>query len=77
MQAAHIRPVASQGPDSVRNGLALTGTLHWLFDRGLLAIGEDLGILVSPQGLPDDLGRLLLGRSSKLTHLDEAASRQG
>jgi len=59
VQAAHIRPVASQGPDSVRNGLALTGTLHWLFDRGLLAVGEDLGILVSPQGLPDDLGRLL------------------
>jgi len=59
VQAAHIRPVASHGPDSVRNGLALTGTLHWLFDRGLLAIGEDLGILVSPQGLPDDLGRLL------------------
>ncbi len=59
VQAAHIRPVASAGPDSVRNGLALTGTIHWLFDRGLLAIGDDLTILVSPQGLPDDLGRLL------------------
>jgi len=59
VQAAHIRPVASHGPDSVRNGLALTGTLHWLFDRGLLAVGQDLSILVSPQGLPDDLGRLL------------------
>lgn len=59
VQAAHIRPVASHGTDSVRNGLALTGTLHWLFDRGLLAVSEDLGILVSPQGLPDDLGRLL------------------
>lgn len=60
VQAAHIRPVASQGTDSVRNGLALTGTLHWLFDRGLLAVGENLSILVSPHGLPDDLGRLLL-----------------
>lgn len=59
VQAAHIRPVASQGTDSVRNGLALTGTLHWLFDRGLLAVSENLGILVSPHGLPDDLGRLL------------------
>lgn len=59
VQAAHIRPVAANGPDSVRNGLALTGTLHWLFDRGLLAVGEDHTILVSPQGLPDDLGRLL------------------
>jgi len=59
VQAAHIRPVTSNGPDSVRNGLALTGTLHWLFDRGLLAVGEDLSILVSPHGVPDDLSRLL------------------
>jgi putative restriction endonuclease len=59
VQAAHIRPVASNGPDSVRNGLALTGTLHWLFDRGLLAVGEDCSILLSPQGVPDDLSRLL------------------
>jgi len=59
VQAAHIRPVASNGPDSLRNGLALTGTLHWLFDRGLIAVGQDLGLLLSPQGLPDDLPRLL------------------
>lgn len=59
VQAAHIRPVASSGPDSLRNGLALTGTLHWLFDRGLLAVTEDFRVLVSPQGVPDDLSRLL------------------
>jgi len=59
VQAAHIRPVAANGPDSLRNGLALTGTLHWLFDRGLIAVGQDLGLLLSPQGLPDDLPRLL------------------
>lgn len=59
VQAAHIRPVAAKGPDSVRNGLALTGTLHWLFDRGLLGVGDDMSILISPQGLPDGLGRLL------------------
>jgi putative restriction endonuclease len=35
VQAAHIRPVAASGPDSVRNGLALCGTVHWMFDRGL------------------------------------------
>lgn len=59
VQAAHIRPVAADGPDSVRNGLALTGTLHWLFDRGLVAVGEDHKILLSPHGVPDDLARLL------------------
>jgi putative restriction endonuclease len=28
VQAAHIRPVADNGPDSVRNGLALSSTIH-------------------------------------------------
>src|SRR6478672_12286235 len=30
VQAAHIRPVEEGGPDTVRNGIALTGTVHWL-----------------------------------------------
>lgn len=59
VQAAHIQPVASQGPDSVRNGLALTGTVHWLFDRGLVSVHDDYSILLSRSGLPEDLGRLL------------------
>lgn len=59
VQAAHIRPVASDGPDSLRNGLALTGTIHWLFDRGLLSISDDYRVLISPQGVPDDLSRLI------------------
>ena len=45
VQAAHIQPVASKGPDSVRNGLALSGTVHWMFDRGLISIGDDYKIL--------------------------------
>jgi putative restriction endonuclease len=60
VQAAHIRPVASHGPDSVRNGLALCGTAHWMFDRGLLAVDEDLSILTVKSGLPEDAERLLL-----------------
>ncbi|MGO8534173.1 HNH endonuclease [Rhizobium ruizarguesonis] len=36
VQAAHIRPVADGGPDSVRNGLALFATVHWMFDRALI-----------------------------------------
>lgn len=59
VQAAHIKPVASDGPDSLRNGLALTGTLHWLFDRGLLSITDDFRVLLSPQGVPDELDRLI------------------
>lgn len=45
-EAAHIRPVELGGPDSVRNGLALSGTAHWMFDRGLIGFADDLSILV-------------------------------
>ena len=47
VQAAHIKPVEEKGPDSVRNGLALSGTVHWMFDRGLLSLKEDGQILIS------------------------------
>ena len=61
VQAAHIRPVEHQGSDSVRNGLALSGTLHWMFDRGLISVADDCRtILVSHNKVPGDVvGRLL------------------
>jgi putative restriction endonuclease len=60
VQAAHIRPVEMKGPDTVRNGVALTGTAHWLFDRGLIAFEDDYTLLISPHGVPDDLDKLIL-----------------
>jgi len=48
-QAAHIRPVEYNGPDSIRNGLALSGTAHWMFDRGLISMSDDLDIMISRQ----------------------------
>lgn len=60
VQAAHIRSVEANGPDTVRNGIALTGTAHWLFDRGLLTFTDDYSILLSPHGVPDDLDKLIL-----------------
>ncbi len=59
VQAAHIRPVASSGPDSVRNGLALCGTVHWMFDRGLLSIDDDYAILVANDRVPPPVRRLI------------------
>lgn len=61
VQAAHIRPVGSRGSDSVRNGLALSGTLHWMFDRGLISVADDCEtILVSRNKVAGDvIGRLL------------------
>jgi putative restriction endonuclease len=59
VQAAHIRPVAAAGPDSIRNGLALCGTMHWMFDRGLISIDDDLRLLVAREKIPDTVRRLL------------------
>jgi putative restriction endonuclease len=58
-QAAHIRPVAKDGPDSPRNGLALSSTVHWMFDRGLLSIDDDFKILTARDAVPDEVRRLL------------------
>ena len=54
--AAHIRPVEASGPDIISNGIALSGTAHWMFDRGLIGLADDLEILISrqtndPQGI--------------------------
>ena len=59
VQAAHIRPVAHQGSDSIRNGLALSSTIHWMFDRGLVSIDEDYTILSARDRLPDAVTRML------------------
>ncbi|WPZ04555.1 HNH endonuclease [Blastomonas marina] len=45
-QAAHIKSVEHGGPHSVRNGLALSGTAHWMFDRGLIGMSDDLDIMI-------------------------------
>jgi len=47
--AAHIRPVEASGPDIVSNGIALSVTAHWMFDRGLISLADDLEILISRQ----------------------------
>jgi len=59
-QAAHIRPVEHAGPDSVRNGMALSSTAHWMFDRGLVSVAEDFTILTAKAAAPEALSRLLL-----------------
>lgn len=56
--AAHIRSVASGGPDVVSNGLALSRTMHWAFDRGLVTVSDAGEIIVVERGFPDDLRRI-------------------
>lgn len=59
VQAAHIRPVADRGPDSIRNGVALSGTVHWMFDRGLISAEDDYDILVARDRIPEVVLRLI------------------
>ncbi|WP_242407034.1 HNH endonuclease [Phaeobacter sp. S60] len=61
VEAAHIVPISERGPDTVRNGLALSGTVHWMFDRGLLSISDNNEVLVAKNAADKAaLDRLLL-----------------
>ncbi|MFM2355718.1 MAG: hypothetical protein RLZZ528_1454, partial [Pseudomonadota bacterium] len=66
VNAAHIRPVEQKGSDSVRNGLALSGTLHWMFDRGLLSVADDWSILVSGNKVPNEVAARLVHPGMRL-----------
>ena len=55
LEAAHIRPFASDGPHSVNNGLLLKSDFHTLFDDGYITVSPDLHIEVSKR-LHDDYG---------------------
>jgi putative restriction endonuclease len=59
VQAAHIRPVVESGPDSLRNGIALCGTLHWMFDRGLVSIADDHTLLLAKGKVPEPVSRMI------------------
>lgn len=47
LEAAHIKPYASLGPNSVQNGLLLRSDLHRLYDIGYLTVTPDRRIEVS------------------------------
>lgn len=66
VQAAHIQPVAQNGPDIVQNGLALSATAHWLFDRHLISITDDYGLLVSHNRVPGELRPLFENQLARI-----------
>lgn len=63
VDAAHIRPVEANGPDIVNNGIALSGTAHWMFDRGLISLDDNLEILISRQMNDPDSVRALINKT--------------
>jgi putative restriction endonuclease len=72
VEAAHIRPVGNDhhGPDSVRNGIALSRSIHWMFDRGLLSLSDNYEILMARRLVPDSVKRLLNPDGILLTPTD-------
>ncbi len=46
VDAAHIKQFKKGGPNCPENGIALSKTAHWLFDRGFWSIGDDYRVLV-------------------------------
>lgn len=75
VDAAHIRPVELGGPDVVGNGLALSGTAHWMFDRGLVSLSDNLEILISRQVNDLDGVRLFVNKSGRATQPQRSVDR--
>ena len=57
--AAHIMPVTANGPDTVRNGLALSKSMHWAFDRGLVSLADDGTIMTVERGFDAAVRKML------------------
>jgi putative restriction endonuclease len=66
VQAAHIWSVEDGGPDAVQNGIALSGTIHWLFDRHLISISNDYRLLVSHNKVPSELQSLFANQLERI-----------
>ncbi|MBI1407164.1 MAG: HNH endonuclease [Caulobacter sp.] len=66
VQAAHIWPVAEGGPDVVQNGIALSATAHWLFDRHMISLTDDYRLLVSHNKVPAQLQQLFEGQMERI-----------
>ena len=75
VEAAHIRPVEANGPDIITNGVALSGTAHWMFDRGLIGLDDNLRILVSRQANDPDSIRSVINTTGRILLPQREADR--
>jgi hypothetical protein len=73
--AAHIQPVHANAPNIVSNGLALSGTAHWMFDRRLISLTDDLDVLVSRHANDTDSVRAFINRRGRAIALERAFER--
>ncbi len=75
VEAAHIQPVEKNGPDILTNGIALCGTAHWMFDRGLISIADDLKILISRQANDQEAIYSVINRNGYLIRPKRASDQ--
>ena len=61
LDAAHIQQFRRGGPNELSNGIALSKTAHWLFDRGFWSISDDYTVLVKAGDFEEagEIGQLL------------------
>jgi putative restriction endonuclease len=75
VQAAHIMSVEAGGPDTEVNGIALSGTVHWMFDRGLIGL-SDAGDVLFSRKINDVEGITKLLYPDRRARLPESAARR-
>ena len=73
LEAAHILPYVNEQRNHVSNGLLLRADIHTLFDLGLIAVGEDLKLLVASSLRKTQFGVDLSGRKLRLPNSSNAA----
>lgn len=66
VQACHIVPVASGGSDEICNGLALSGTVHWMFDRHLIKVAPDHSLIVNDNKVDAETIRRIVNPERRL-----------
>ncbi len=75
VHAAHICGVARGGPDVVQNGIALSGTMHWLFDRYLFSISDDYRLLYDPLRIPAPIRDIFVQAGNRIRVPADASKR--
>jgi putative restriction endonuclease len=66
VDAAHIHQFKKGGSNYPTNGIALSKTAHWLFDRGFWSISDEYSVLVKAERFDEagDAGHLLKPRAN-------------
>ena len=63
--------VAGRNLSAFQNGLALSSTVHWLFDRHLISLTDDYGLLVSHNKVPAELRGLFAKQLDRIRLPDD------